>query len=129
MKLDKSNIERIVAIAIISFSICVVFITAIVHDVKTDRKQDEAVLAELNCVKEKCDSLQLRCDTLEAINSDLVYDIQNARIIYMNETDSLQEEIDVLKVKLDRIKEYNRIAGQGNNITFLRGWINRVLNQ
>ena len=43
--------------------------------------------------------------------------------------DSLYEDIDVYKIKLDRIKEYNRIAGQGNNITFLRGWINRVLNQ
>lgn len=129
MKLDKDSIEKLIAIAIACFSICVIFITAIIHDIKTDREQDEAVLAELNCVKEKCDSLQLQCDTLEAINSDLVYDIQNARIIYMNETDSLQDEIDVLKVKLDRIKEYNRIAGQGNNITFLRGWINRVLNQ
>ena len=43
--------------------------------------------------------------------------------------DSLYEDIDVYKIKLDRIKEYNRIAGKGNNITFLRGWINRVLNQ
>lgn len=43
--------------------------------------------------------------------------------------DSLYEDIDIYKIKLDRIKEYNRIAGQGNNIVFLRGWINRVLNQ
>lgn len=43
--------------------------------------------------------------------------------------DSLYEDIDVYKIKLDRIKEYNRIAGKGNNITFLRGWINRILNE
>ena len=43
--------------------------------------------------------------------------------------DSLNSEIFVLKYKLSRIKEYNRIAESGNNIKFLRGWINRVLNE
>lgn len=43
--------------------------------------------------------------------------------------DSLNSEIFILKYKLSRIKEYNRIAENGNNIKFLRGWINRVLNE
>ena len=43
--------------------------------------------------------------------------------------DSLNSEIFILKYKLSRIKEYNRIAESGNNIKFLRGWINRVLNE
>lgn len=42
--------------------------------------------------------------------------------------DSLCEEIAVRDIKLERIAEYNRIAGQNNNIKYLRGWINRVLN-
>ena len=42
--------------------------------------------------------------------------------------DSLCEEIAVRDIKLARITEYNRIAGQNNNIKYLRGWINRVLN-
>lgn len=42
--------------------------------------------------------------------------------------DSLSPDLFVANYKLARIKEYNRIAGQGNNIKFLRGWINRVLN-
>ena len=42
--------------------------------------------------------------------------------------DSLCEEIAVRDIKLARIAEYNRIAGQNNNIKYLRGWINRVLN-
>ena len=42
--------------------------------------------------------------------------------------DSLCEEIAVRDIKLTRIAEYNRIAGQNNNIKYLRGWINRVLN-
>lgn len=40
-----------------------------------------------------------------------------------------EEELSVAEFKLERIKEYNRIAASGNNITFLRGWINRVLNE
>jgi hypothetical protein len=44
------------------------------------------------------------------------------------ELDSVNEELILAKIKLERIKEYNRIAAQGNNIKFLRGWINRVFN-
>lgn len=44
------------------------------------------------------------------------------------ELDSINEELILAKIKLERIKEYNRIAAQGNNIKFLRGWINRVFN-
>jgi hypothetical protein len=41
--------------------------------------------------------------------------------------DSLGTDLFVANYKLARIKEYNRIAGQRNNIKYLRGWINRVL--
>ena len=30
---------------------------------------------------------------------------------------------------LEKIKEYNKIAAKGNNIKYLRGWINRVLKE
>lgn len=42
--------------------------------------------------------------------------------------DSIGEDLIVARIKLARIKEYNRIAAKGNNIKYLRGWINRVLN-
>ena len=42
--------------------------------------------------------------------------------------DSLGEDLFVAKYKLGRIKYYNDIAAKGNNIKYLRGWINRVLN-
>lgn len=38
------------------------------------------------------------------------------------------QQVILRDIKLARIKEYNRIAGQRNNIKYLRGWINRVLN-
>lgn len=43
--------------------------------------------------------------------------------------DSLGEDLVIARIKLARIKEYNRIAAKGNNIKFLRGWINRVLEE
>lgn len=73
--------------------------------------------------------------TIDSLNNEIRQDEELIQY-YKNQVDSyevlidsLYEDIDVYKIKLDRIKEYNRIAGQGNNITFLRGWINRVLNQ
>lgn len=42
--------------------------------------------------------------------------------------DSLGEDLFIANYKLARIKRYNDIAAKGNNIKFLRGWINRVLN-
>jgi hypothetical protein len=42
--------------------------------------------------------------------------------------DSLGENLFITKYKLARIKYYNDIAAKGNNIKYLRGWINRVLN-
>lgn len=43
--------------------------------------------------------------------------------------DSLKSEILIRDLKLERIKEYNKIAAKGNNIKYLRGWINRVLEE
>lgn len=53
--------------------------------------------------------LKLTCDSLNIIK------------------DSLNEKLFVANYKLARIKKYNEIAAKGNNIKYLRGWINRVL--
>lgn len=73
--------------------------------------------------------------TVDSLNNEIRYDEELIQY-YKNQVDSyeiivdsLYEDIDVYKIKLERIREYNRIAGQGNNIKFLRGWINRVLNE
>lgn len=42
---------------------------------------------------------------------------------------TLDEDLFVAKYKLGRIKYYNDVAAKGNNIRYLRGWINRVLNE
>lgn len=43
--------------------------------------------------------------------------------------DSLNIDLFIAKYKLERIRYYNDIAAKGNNIRFLRGWINRVLSE
>lgn len=42
---------------------------------------------------------------------------------------TMAAELFVAKYKLERIRYYNDIAKKGNNLKFLRGWINRVLNE
>lgn len=73
--------------------------------------------------------------TVDSLNNIILETENNAKyyeyLLHYNDLalDSVSEELEVSKVKLERIREYNRIAGQGNNIKFLRGWINRVLNE
>ena len=52
-------------------------------------------------------------------------DILNA---YKADT-AISAELFVAKYKLERIRHYNEIAAKGNNIKYLRGWLNRVLNE
>lgn len=42
---------------------------------------------------------------------------------------TISAELFVAKYKLERIRRYNEIAAKGNNIKYLRGWLNRVLNE
>lgn len=63
----------------------------------------DSIVHKVNNTKHIIDSLSARCD-------------------------SLTGELQVAKYKLERIRYYNDVAKKGNNIVFLRGWINRVLN-
>lgn len=42
---------------------------------------------------------------------------------------TMAAELFVAKYKLERIRYYNDIAKKGNNLKFLRGWINRTLEE
>lgn len=43
--------------------------------------------------------------------------------------DSLGENLFIANYKLAKIKRYNELAAKGNNIKYLRGWINRALDE
>lgn len=67
-------------------------------------------------------------DTI-VITKDIII-IDNRRIDSLTTiVDSLNVELFVANYKLERIKYYNNIAKKESNLKFLRGWINRVLNE
>ena len=80
-------------------------------------------------------------DEYNAQKDTIILTVPDYNIIKQNDSlciinDSLQtliikyeEELNIALFKIDRIKEYNRIAGSGNNIKYLRGWINRVFDE
>lgn len=43
--------------------------------------------------------------------------------------DSLSVSLFIANYKLAKIKRYNELAAKGNNIKYLRGWINRALDE
>lgn len=50
-------------------------------------------------------------------------------IIYKDSITILNEQLFVYKYKLERIREYSNIVAKDNSqLVFLRGWINRTLN-
>lgn len=59
---------------------------------------------------------------------DSINMLQDSLMIYKNDTVA-KSELFILRYKLERIKYYNKIAGNGNNVKFLRGWINRVIEE
>ena len=61
----------------------------------------------------------------------IIHKVNNTKHIIDSLThrcDSLTGELQVANYKLERIRYYNDVAKKNNNIVFLRGWINRVLN-
>lgn len=94
-----------------------------------------------NELKSYKDTVSIQEETIFKLTTDVVmYNIEvenykDSIILYkdsinslINELDSINEELLINKIKIERIREYNRIAAQDNNIKYLRGWINRVLN-
>lgn len=65
------------------------------------------------------DTIHQYRDSIDTLNSK----IRELTII----ANHVSDELSVAEFKLLRIREYNRIAGQRNNIKYLRGWINRTL--
>lgn len=61
----------------------------------------------------------------------IIHKVNNTKHIIdslIHRCDSLTGELQVANYKLERIRYYNDVAKKNNNIVFLRGWINRVLN-
>lgn len=71
-------------------------------------------------------------DSIATLNYNIVNDTTEIVLLRRCEEkdmliDSLNNELQVSNFKLERIRYYNSIAKNNNNIKYLRGWINRVL--
>ena len=119
MKEKVSTIIMYVLIALISFSVTSMIILGYYTKKEKEHNQDIILYYE--------DLLQNVNIENENLKDSVTYykGMYNECVLLC---DSLCEEIAVRDIKLARIAEYNRIAGQNNNIKYLRGWINRVLN-
>ena len=72
---------------------------------------------------------------VEVIDSAKIIELENvlqlsrdSLIVYKHDTIMNEDEF-ILRFKLERIRYYNECAGKGNNVKYIRGWINRVLNE
>lgn len=113
-------------ISVMSIIIVIFIVLIIIFSVDNDRLKHE-----LTSYK---DSVVVQEKTIFKLTEDVVmYNIEvenykDSINSLINELDSVNEELQINKIKIERIREYNRIAAQDNNIKFLRGWINRVIN-
>lgn len=121
--MDAKNEFYIIIISLLSMFL----ISAIIAGVKDNKKQNNIINEKDSCIYELNEKLIMQNIEVENYKDSIILynDSINSLI---NELDSVNEELQINKIKIERIREYNRIAAQGNNIKFLRGWINRVIN-
>lgn len=119
-------------IVIITFFIITVFGIAYsgydyIQNTKITNKYNIIINEKDSCIYELNEKLLIQNIEIENYKDSIIIykDSINSLI---NKLDSVNEELQINKIKIERIREYNRIAAQGNNVKFLRGWINRVIN-
>lgn len=116
MKLNRDNLVGVIIgfIVLVIFAICLssgcAKRTTPVPEIRYVPVTDSTAVNELVLTKE------LLRRTQDSLNS------------YKSDT-TISADYFIAKYKLERIRYYNDIASKGNNIKFLRGWINRVLNE
>lgn len=99
---------------VVCFGVALAFAHSCATKVAPPRKEIQYVyVADTARIIELENVLQLTRDSLNAYKHDTI----------------MSEDEFVLRFKLERIRYYNECARKGNNTKFLRGWINRVLNE
>lgn len=105
--------KKIVLISLCAFGIALGFVHSCATKVIPSKEIEIVTVIDSTKVFELRDSINM---------------LQDSLMIYKNDT-AVDAELFILRYKLERIKYYNKIAGNGNNIKFLRGWINRVIEE
>lgn len=106
------------------YFICILVIVIVLGIILVTDNEKKVIVKE-QCITDTIyikDSVDIKQYELNIINYNTIIKSLKDSIVILN------EDLIVTKYKLGRIEEYNKIAGRGNNIKYLRGWINRVLN-
>lgn len=119
MKRYEAISATIILILLLISMVCAIFINFKYKDLFPVTKY----IVDTVYVNKTNEDLINKYDSLMVVNDSLM--IVNDSLILINT--KYKNELDVSLFKLERIREYNKIAGKSNNIKFLRGWINRVL--
>ena len=128
------SVKNEIYTTIISLVLYGVLVIAVVVAAMHDKKQNNLIDEKDNYIYELNEKLIIKNIEVEnykdsvVLYNDSVNSLINEVDSISEELDSISEELQINKIKIERIREYNRIAAQGNNIKFLRGWINRVIN-
>lgn len=92
-------------------------------------KRDSADIIYIKQLEERISILK---DSINKTNDSLSF-YKHKTIVYKDSLyyykDSVGNRLDVALFKLERVRYYNKVAGRRNNIIFLRGWLNRVLDK
>lgn len=105
--------KKIVLVSLCVFGIALGFVHSCATKVIPSKEIEIVTVVDSTKVLELRDSINM---------------LQDSITVYKNDTVA-KSELFILRYKLERIKYYNKIAGSGNNIKFLRGWINRVIEE
>lgn len=94
------------------------------HKINNDIKYDTIYIIKDDSIKnKKIQNLNFLIDSLKT-----EIKVRDNEIIKADEQyTKISDDLIVANYKLERIKYYNNAAAKGNNIKFLRGWINRTL--
>ena len=104
-------IMALLSVFITSIAVFYIRYERIKHEFENERIDTIYVHVRDSTSIAQIDSLYSVIDSLETINY------------------KYEDELNIAVFKLERIRNYNEIAKNGNNIKYLRGWINRVLDE
>lgn len=124
-----TDVYKFISIAL--FLIFIIFISVgigITVDYERNNKELKNIIENKECYIYKLNQDVITYNIEVENYKDSIVSYNDSINSLINELDSINEELQINKIKIERIREYNRIAAQGNNIKFLRGWINRVIN-
>lgn len=117
--------------------LCILAIVAFIGACSIKAKNE---YVDMPCKDKVINIDSIKFNTIDSVNSSHYEEITKYKTIIDSLTNNKptpdtvyietgHEAAVIANYKLERIRYYNNAAAKGNNIKYLRGWINRVLNE